>query len=835
MSLFCLLLDHLNANHRQNKNKQSTPSSVATAGTLLSSINPISDSEMTSRNSGQSVKLLKRYSKLDQDFTGHPSAKARNQASSMDDIIGGLLQLMGGNLKMPAGQSQAVVASSKQQPNDISAKLATLLSQLGGGQNQVPHQRIPPQLAHLLAARPPPPPQINGQMGNLPAFPMSNIPLNRPINGYKPPQSPPQSPHPGPPPPPNYPLYKIPFIPLMPNNGRPAIPLNQAGGGGGLPPKLPPNFPPPAGLTKADLDALYGQFLAANGANRTNFLANLMTRLKKPIEPSKVVAEQSVSRATSAWSTLSDEVEGSRIHSTAVEEPQIITMQEEPSIFEMVVKHKLGPSVSESKPSLIKPTKTIEPSTVYSTSSTTITTTTTTTTSTTEVAITEIRNHHSAKHEKPTDIVYGKRISSIVRSEPSTPTSVIAPSFSTVRQISSSKTTSTSTPTVSRIETTSTTVSAIGKPVIKPLEMENVKPKVGPVRSSTFEPTRPIEASRNSVAPSKIFESKPFTNQTSTTSTKKAHAKPYIRRPSFRPRPNVPIVRIDTCIVGDDSTCDVSLNEKCLTELGLSSCQCRPGYARQIPRTACVPVISLAISFRVDRMNGNKLQFSRPLLNPNSEEYQYLEYESIHAMNSLFSATKTLSADLMAVRVNRFYSIGGKTIVNATINLRHNDSTSLVGGQSTKRLLQHELQQAIVASENNLGESQLWVESVSNAITRVDDLNECATAELNDCSRHARCYNEFGGFRCECEPGYDDKYASDRHKSGRVCHSCSPSYCSNRGECLIVRGEKVCKCRANFIGTQCDIDAEVLGVAVGGSIAAIIIIVITFICLYMWK
>jgi hypothetical protein len=50
-------------------------------------------------------------------------------------------------------------------------------------------------------------------------------------------------------------------------------------------------------------------------------------------------------------------------------------------------------------------------------------------------------------------------------------------------------------------------------------------------------------------------------------------------RPIHRPRPpsNQPPVRIDTCIVGDDSTCDKNQNERCRTENGVSSCNCRPG------------------------------------------------------------------------------------------------------------------------------------------------------------------------------------------------------------------------------------------------------------------
>lgn len=58
---------------------------------------------------------------------------------------------------------------------------------------------------------------------------------------------------------------------------------------------------------------------------------------------------------------------------------------------------------------------------------------------------------------------------------------------------------------------------------------------------------------------------------------KKAHHTQ--NRPIHRPRlpAQQPPVRIDTCIVGDDSTCDRAQNERCKTENGVSSCNCRPG------------------------------------------------------------------------------------------------------------------------------------------------------------------------------------------------------------------------------------------------------------------
>ena len=47
------------------------------------------------------------------------------------------------------------------------------------------------------------------------------------------------------------------------------------------------------------------------------------------------------------------------------------------------------------------------------------------------------------------------------------------------------------------------------------------------------------------------------------------------------------VFRIDTCIVGDDSTCEKEKHEVCKTKLGVSSCFCRPGYGRKNHRHKC--------------------------------------------------------------------------------------------------------------------------------------------------------------------------------------------------------------------------------------------------------
>lgn len=209
---------------------------------------------------------------------------ARNQPSSngaggsaMDDLLGGLAQLLGGNLKLPPNQPPVnnIPMASFSTSGSEQSKLANLLSQLtGGGSNNLGlNQRIPPHLNHLIPRGP------NGS----PLFP-SFIPQNN-----APANSPPKitiNPRPGPPPggnfgsmPPismgansNYPSFQIPFIPLLPsgsNQPRPVIPLNSNNNNNNnnpisKPPLTMPgpvNFPPLHGLTKAEMDALFHQFV----------------------------------------------------------------------------------------------------------------------------------------------------------------------------------------------------------------------------------------------------------------------------------------------------------------------------------------------------------------------------------------------------------------------------------------------------------------------------------------------------------------------------------------------------------------------------------------------
>ena len=155
---------------------------------------------------------------------------------------------------------------------------------------------------------------------------------------------------------------------------------------------------------------------------------------------------------------------------------------------------------------------------------------------------------------------------------------------------------------------------------------------------------------------------------------------------------------------------------------------------------------------------------------------------------------------------------------------------------SLKNDIQKHLLGVLHRRNNNIGNSVLYVDSPAGAVSTVQDLNECMSADLNDCHEHAFCSNFWGSFKCTCDRGFRDPWADQIMRSGRECNSCPDSFCNNRGICSYNdEGLQICECDSSHYGSQCEIDAEVLGVAIGASVAALVIIVLTFICLVMWS
>ncbi|XP_055385324.1 uncharacterized protein LOC129614628 [Condylostylus longicornis] len=309
------------------------------------------------------------------------------------------------------------------------------------------------------------------------------------------------------------------------------------------------------------------------------------------------------------------------------------------------------------------------------------------------------------------------------------------------------------------------------------------------------------------------------------------------QRPHYRPRTTQPPVRIDTCIVGDDSTCDQAQNERCRTENGVSSCHCRPGYSRRKHREPCRRVVSFFLSLRVDRIYERRIVWDEKLRDKNSEHFGQLSYESIRAIDSAMSMTP-FSDEFMEAKVNNIYqgdpSRGAAGVfVNLTMKLEENSETLRPTLRSD---VQKHLLGVIHRRNNNIGNSVLYVESPPGSISNLQDLDECQSQELNDCHRNAQCTNIWGSFRCQCNKGFRDPWSDQPQRAGKECQTCPDSHCNNRGTCNYdMDGLQICTCEGNFYGSQCEIDGEVLGVAIGASVAAVIIIVFTLVCLIMWS
>lgn len=196
-------------------------------------------------------------------------------------------------------------------------------------------------------------------------------------------------------------------------------------------------------------------------------------------------------------------------------------------------------------------------------------------------------------------------------------------------------------------------------------------------------------------------------------------------------------------------------------------------------------------------------------------------------------ALTSLSNVYLSSEINKFFGMNGRVTVNATLLLLENSYTSSV---VVKRDVQKKLIEVIAARNNNVGNGNLYVDARLNPIPGVADVNECAEPELNDCDPNAsRCINRFGSFDCRCLPGYGDPFQDDPDKAGRFCQSCSADYCHGRGTCSILNEVKVCQCKGNYYGKQCEVDGEVVAVAVGASVAAVVIIILTLTILCLWR
>ena len=74
------------------------------------------------------------------------------------------------------------------------------------------------------------------------------------------------------------------------------------------------------------------------------------------------------------------------------------------------------------------------------------------------------------------------------------------------------------------------------------------------------------------------------------------------------------------------------------------------------------------------------------------------------------------------------------------------------------------------------------------------DVDECEM-KTHQCSRNAQCFNDFKGYTCKCNSGYD----GDGHTCTAI-DECKQSICDRNAYCTNFGGGHACTCKTGFSG-----------------------------------
>ncbi|XP_055332861.1 uncharacterized protein LOC129584639 isoform X2 [Paramacrobiotus metropolitanus] len=291
-------------------------------------------------------------------------------------------------------------------------------------------------------------------------------------------------------------------------------------------------------------------------------------------------------------------------------------------------------------------------------------------------------------------------------------------------------------------------------------------------------------------------------------------------------------IKLETCSIGDDSTCNQEAYEVCRKDDGVSTCVCRSGTARKHVRDPCQSVLSYYVYIRMNRFYDRQLTFGPQFADNKSYPYLTLAREVALGIDSLLSETD-LNTAFVSSRLNSFAPFSDDLLANSTVLLLKNRVN--VDGTQLSRHLQEVMLEGLRKNERRLGKSRLFVSNFLNAVPGVQDIDECLSTDLNDCNASAVCSNTPGSYSCTCKPGYGDRFAGDPVLAGRSCEPCEEAYCNQHGVCLMTSTGKTCQCNGWYIGATCQTDGQVVAVACGSSAVALILIAVTLIFLLRWS
>ncbi|XP_041481209.1 uncharacterized protein LOC121428565 [Lytechinus variegatus] len=192
----------------------------------------------------------------------------------------------------------------------------------------------------------------------------------------------------------------------------------------------------------------------------------------------------------------------------------------------------------------------------------------------------------------------------------------------------------------------------------------------------------------------------------------------------------------------NDDQCFTVGHEICSTS-GL--CTCRLGYLKM--NGVCQAIGTYKGSLRFLSINGSPLLYTSALADPSREGFQQLAQQ---LRGTLLSAISNI-LDVSFTSFRAGSVIAEFDLVAAVGSTQAAVITAVTGGLGSGTIL---------AGQNII--------SVDPSSMRIDDQNECNSADQNDCSSLATCINDPGSFSCTCLQGFIDISPAGAG-SGRLC------------------------------------------------------------------